>query len=411
MKDIIAFLNQYLVVLALCFLNSVNSQRSLVDSTSLMFTQSIVKPSLVSSHPFGIFFSRWEGNFKSSAQKSISFNIHLSSANIWSPPVIGYLPNNPNDRLFVSQFPWHSREFKVNVDTLNAKSIEAQNDGVIKGMKVHVTIPVNHNSELKFGVRTFLLTKGKLPFSLITNDDTIEFFHDNIAGGNDPFDRKLYELNKGKIRYQDQNNNVLNIEAGNLILSGFEFSYYYYLNNSQARKNIAYINFGTHAGINTSKYNRSVDLGISANLLKVFDIKNQKKLNVGLSLGASRTNVITLKHSNIEFNNNPFIGYLETITELTFWTKKPTKHRIGIDFYLQTSLNKKSEFDYLIPTKNGISFKSWNSGISNLYKNNNYWTLLYSIEKKITTTFYLQQDLTVNNNPDIQTGINVSFSL
>ena len=294
---------------------------------------------------------------------------------------------------------------------MNAKSIEAQNDGVIKGMKVHVTIPVNHNSELKFGVRTFLLTKGKLPFSLITNDDTIEFFHDNIAGGNDPFDRKLYELNKGKIRYQDQNNNVLNIEAGNLILSGFEFSYYYYLNNSQARKNIAYINFGTHAGINTSKYNRSVDLGISANLLKVFDIKNQKKLNVGLSLGASRTNVITLKHSNIEFNNNPFIGYLETITELTFWTKKPTKHRIGIDFYLQTSLNKKSEFDYLIPTKNGISFKSWNSGISNLYKNNNYWTLLYSIEKKITTTFYLQQDLTVNNNPDIQTGINVSFSL
>ena len=411
MKSIVAFLNQYLIVLALCFLNSVNSQRNVVDSTSLMFTQSIVKPSLVSSHPLGIFFSRWEGNFKSNAQKKISFNMHISSANIWSPPVVGYFPNNPNDRLYVSQFPWHAREFKVDVDTLNAKSIEVQNDGIIKGMKVHATIPVSRNSELKIGIRTFLLTKGKLPFSLLTNDEVIEFFHDNIAGGNDPFDRKLYGLNEGKIRYQDQNNNVLNIEAGNLILSGFEFSYYYYLNNNQAPKNIIYINFGTHAGINTSKYNRSVDLGISANLLKVFDIKNQKKINVGLSLGTSRTNVIILKQSNIEFNNNPFIGYLEAITELTFRTKKPTKHHIGIDFYLQTSLNTKSEFNYLIPTKNGVSFKSWNSGISNLYKNNNYWTLMYSIEKKITTTFYLQQDLTVNNNPDIQTGINVSFGL
>ena len=36
---------------------------------------------------------------------------------------------------------------------------------------------------------------------------------------------------------------------------------------------------------------------------------------------------------------------------------------------------------------------------------------MYSVEKKLTTTFYLQQDLTVNNNPDIQTGINVSFNL
>ena len=214
MKSIIAFLNQYLIVLALCFLNSVNSQRNVVDSTSLMFTQSIVKPSLVSSHPLGIFFSRWEGNFKSNAQKKISFNMHISSANIWSPPVVGYFPNNPNDRLYVSQFPWHAREFKVDVDTLNAKSIEVQNDGVIKGMKVHATIPVSRNSELKIGIRTFLLTKGKLPFSLLTNDEVIEFFHDNIAGGNDPFDRKLYGLNEGKIRGGFTNNVSYTISDG-----------------------------------------------------------------------------------------------------------------------------------------------------------------------------------------------------
>ena len=82
-----------------------------------------------------------------------------------------------------------------------------------------------------------------------------------------------------------------------------------------------------------------------------------------------------------------------------------------MDFYIQTSLNKKSEFDYVIPTKNGTSFKSWNSGVSNLYRNNNYWTLIYSFGKKNILKLYLQQDFTVNNQPDIQTGISYNIAL
>jgi len=36
---------------------------------------------------------------------------------------------------------------------------------------------------------------------------------------------------------------------------------------------------------------------------------------------------------------------------------------------------------------------------------------MYSFTRKITTTFYLQQDLTLNNNPDIQTGISIEFGI
>lgn len=367
------------------------------------------KPSIVSTHPYGIFFSRWQGNFQYKTLDQYNFNITLESGNVWSPPVTSYIPNNKEDRIYISQFPWHSREFEIDVNTLDVKTLEVQNDGVIKGLRIHFNLPINIKSELKIGIRSFVLTNGEFPLSIITNDETIEYFHENVAGGEDPFDRQLYPLNEALIYYKDKNNRSMTIENGDFILSGFEFSYYRYPTNFIKGFNF---NYGTHLGINTSKYNNSIDLGLSINTIKNFNLKNHKVIATALSLGGTKNNIINLKKDNINFSSNTFIGYLETLLEYSFLSKNmKTRHSIGADFYLQTSLNKKSEFDYLIPTKNGISTKSWNSGISNLYKNNNYWTLIYSFTRKMTTIFYIQQDFTVSNNPDIQAGINLSFNL
>lgn len=369
----------------------------------------IKKTSIVSTHPFGIFFSRWQGNFQNKPLGDYNLNINLESGNVWSPPVTAYIPNNSEDRAFVSQFEWHEREFQLDVDTLDAKTLEVQNDGVIKGLRINFNIPIDSKSELKVGLRSFLLTGGKFPFSIITSDETIEYFHENIAGGEDPFDRQLYPLNEAQIRYKDRNNRVMNINKGDFVFSGFEFSYYRY--PKDLIQGIDF-NYGTHIGINTTKYNSSLDLGISANFMKGFRLKHQRSFDIGLSLGSTKNNLIDFQDDNMDFSNNTFIGYLETIIQYSFLSKsKKTRHSFGADFYVQTSLNKKSEFDYLIPVKNGTSFKSWNSGTSNLYSNNNYWTLMYSFTKKMTTTFYIQQDFTVNNNPDIQTGISVSFGI
>lgn len=338
-----------------------------------------------------------------------NLNITLESGNVWSPPVTAYIPNNQEDRAYISQFEWHRREFLIDVNTLDAKTIEAQNDGVIKGLRINFNLPINSKSELKIGLRSFLLTRGRFPFSLITSDDTIEFFHENIAGGEDPFDRQLYPLNEALIRYKDRNDRVMTIENGDFILSGFEFSYYRYPANVIKGLNV---NYGVHLGINTSQFNQSLDIGASANIIKTFSFKNDNALGIGLSLGGTKNNLVDFSDTNMDLSTNTFIGYLENLVEYSFLSKnKGTRHSFGVDFYFQTSLNKKSEFDYLIPTKNGTSFKSWNSGTSNLYRNNNYWTLMYTLTRKISTTFYIQQDLTVNNNPDIQAGICLSFNL
>lgn len=369
----------------------------------------LYKPSIVSTHPYGIFFSRWQGNFQTSPLKEYNLGITLESGNVWSPPITAYIPADEEVRDIARNIPWHNREFRIDVNEIEAKTIEAQNDGVIKGLRLNLNIPINDISELKVGLRSFLLTNGKFPFSLLTSDDTIEFFHENIAGGDDPFDRQLYPLNEALIYYKDRNNRSMTVENGDFILSGFEFSYYRYPTNFI--KGFAF-NYGTHLGINTSQFNKSIDLGASANIIKNFSLKNERSLGIGLSIGGTKNNLIDLSNDNMNFSNNTFIGYLESLFEYNFLSKnKRTRHSFGADFYVQTSLNKKSEFDYIIPTKNGTSFKSWNSGTSNLYKNNNYWTLMYSITRKMTTTFYVQQDLTVNNNPDIQTGVSISFNL
>lgn len=370
----------------------------------------ITKPSILSTHPLGLLFMRLEGNFKTKPTNKTVIEFNLASGNVWSPPVVAYIPNTERDRNFVRQYQWHEREFTLDVDTLDAKTIEAQNDGVIKALNFSIDIPINNMSELTLKMKGFLLTKGKSPFSIFTNDAFIEGFHSAVAGGEDPFDRKLYPYNKARIRYKDRNNNVMDLRNGDFIFSGIEANYSFFPKLEKLNAKGFFLNLGSHVGINTSKYNSSTDLGLNGNFMKSFALKNpNRKINIGLSLGGVIRDVITFKSKQLDLGTNGSIAYLESIAEYKYLSKGGTIHSFGFDFYVQTSLNKSSEFDYIIPTKNGTSFKSWNTSISNLYRNNNYWTFMYAFGKRSILKLYLQQDFTVNNHPDIQTGIGYSI--
>ena len=404
---------KFICLLFFTFLfSSVSIYSQQLDSIYFDKKNGISKPSVLATHPFGIFFSRIQGNFKTHATKRFKIQIGLESGNVWSAPITAYIPNDEALREQVRQIPWHGTEFAFNVDEIDAKRIDLSIDGIIKGFRANIAYKINTQNELIFGIRTFMLTKGKAPFTLITGDQFIEGFHDNIAGGNDPFARRLFGLDKANILYKDRNDNILEINNGNFLIGGLETSYYYYPKLLINTFKNFYINFGTHLGINLSKYNASLDFGVSTNIIKTYALSDYKYFQFGLGIGALRKNGLEFKTDNIDFGTNNFLGHLENIIEYNFISKREITHSFGIDFYIQTSLNKKDEFDYLIPIRNGVSEKAWITGVSNLYKNNNYWTLLYSFTKKaMTTTFYLQQDFTVNNNPDIQTGISIDFYL
>ncbi|MBU2940235.1 hypothetical protein KO494_11870 [Lacinutrix sp. C3R15] len=379
------------------------------DTISTTIKNGITKPSILSSHPFGMFFSRLQGNFKTHATKNKIVTISLESANVWGPPVTTYIPNDKATRNEARKYNWDLAQYHFDVEDLDAETFQLQIDGVIKSIKANIAFNLRHNKELVVALRLAMLTNGEYPFSFFTSDTFIEDFHSKIAGGKDPFDRKVFELNKAGIKYTDRNGNTAELEKNDAFISGIETAYYYYPEWLTNKK--IFINIGAHLGTNLSKYNSSIDLGVSVNAIKKIVIKNKNYTQIGAGIGTLRKNAIDYNKNNVAFGTNKYLAFLESILEYNFISKKGTTHSIGLDFYIQTSLNKKEELNYIIPIRYPDAHDAWGVGTTNLYKNNNYWTLLYSFTKKITTTIYIQQDLTVNNNPDIQTGVSVSFKI
>ena len=381
------------------------------DSIPTTIKNGISKPSILSSHPFGIFFSRLQGNFKTHATKHSVINISLESANVWGPPVKTYVPNDEATRNEARKYDWDLAQYNFDEEDLDAKTFELQIDGVIKNIKANVAFNLGTNKELVVALRIAMLTNGEYPLSFFTSDKFIEDFHSNIAGGEDPFDRNAFKLNDAGIKYTDRNGNTAELEKNDVFLSGIETTYYYYPEWLINKNKSFFMNLGAHLGTNLSKYNTSIDIGASVNGVKKIMFKNGNYSQLGASIGTLRKNAIHLKKDNVEFGTNKYVAFIESALEYNFISKKGATHSFGLDFYIQTSLNKKDELDYIIPIRHLDAHNAWGIGTTNLYKNNNYWTLLYSFTRKVTTTLYLQQDLTVNNNPDIQTGVSVSFKI
>ena len=393
------------------FIYSFASFSQETDSLTLAVKNGISKHSVLSAHPFGVFISRIQGNFKKTAVDNTTIKIGLESGNVWGTPIKTYIPNDEEIRNQVRDIEWHQAQYYFDEESLDAESYDLQIDGVLKGLRTTIELKLAKEHEINFGLRLFMLTKGKFPFSNLTSDEFIEFFHSNIGGGEDPFDRGVFGLNKAYIKYTDRNGNTMEIENGDVFIGGLETSYYYYpefLINKNKNLNF---NFGAHLGTNLSKYNSSIDIGLSSNAIKTFSISNNKNFQIGLSLGAIRKNAINFKDDNIDFGTNNFIGYLENGLEYSYVSKKGTIHSFGTNFYVQTTLNKKDEREYIIPIRHPEAHKAWGHGVTNLYEFNDYWTFLYSFTKKNTLTIYLQQDFTVSNNPDIQTGISYAFKI
>lgn len=379
------------------------------DSSIVQLSNGVSKPSVLSTHPLGILFSRIQGNFRYRPTSKAQLAINIESGNVWGTPIKSYIPNDKTIREQVKQHEWHQAQYFFNVEELDAKTYEMQIDGVIKGLRLQTSFRLGNEHELNVGARMFALTKGKLPFTLLTGDDFVEKFHKNIAGGVDPFDRGVFGHNDAQIKYTDRNGNALELNTNELVFGGLESTYYYY--PRQLLTETFSTNIGAHVGFNFSSYNSSLDFGISSNALKKIAVNDRSFLHIGLGIGVLRKHLINLKSNNLDLGTNNYSGNLESVITYNLISKKNTKHTIGLDYYVQTSLNKKEELDYSILIRHPEAHNSWGHGVTNLYKNNSYWTLFYSFTKKITTAVYLQQDFEVNNNPDFQTGIHMSFYL
>jgi len=396
-------------VLELIFIFSSYSQSNFSKKTNIDSKNGIDNISLLSTHPFGIFIARSNPNFKFHPPKSSTLNFTVKSGNNWAPPVWGFLPKNEADRNLMKNTVWSTRAYRFNRNTMPADSLFFQVDAVIKGFIAKLNFRLSASQELDISLRSFLITKGRYPFSFFTNDEFIEFFHSNIAGGEDPFARRFYGLDKEKIKYIDENGNKLELNNGTFLLPGLSADYYYYPKFLINKKRNFFVNFGTHFGANFSKFNTSIDIGISTAATKKMKWNNKNLLIIGLGTTILRKNIIRF-NTNLDLGNNKYIANFQTEIEYTKKLSKKSYQSFGIVYTYQTSYNHKNQIDYLVLIGNRVK-PTWHHGLSHLYYSLTNYTFIYSYHKNFTISVYLKEDFKINNQPDLQTGIGLIIPL
>ncbi|WP_242202581.1 hypothetical protein [Aestuariivivens insulae] len=386
----------------------------LAQTDSLSIKNGIDKPNILATHHFGIFSSRIEQNFKISPPNTSTFSFNYSSGNNFHPFVEAYFPKNPEVRKQLSQVIWYNRSFNfVDQETTPADYMNIVIDAVIKEFRVNYNLPINKHHELGISLRSYLITKGKYPFSFFTNDEFIEWFHSNIWGGKDPYGRRYYGLNQINFEYTDRNGNTLKLNQNDFFISGLELSHYYYPSLLRSPTKQLYFNLGSHLGINTSQYNPSLDIGISVSGIKKIRFKNSNEFNIGIGTSVLRKNLINFKDEPIELGNNPFLATIESDLEFTTYTKKKNYHAFSVNYHIQSRYNKLKETDYykLLGKWQEIN-GGWQHGVEKLYRALSDWTFIYTYGRpKLKLSLYFKEDLLVNNAPDFQTGIGLQVPI
>ena len=368
----------------------------------------IIQAKLIGNHPLGIYMMRLESDFRIRPVAKSRLSIQLSSANVWEPLVTAYKPLQESDRAFLNSLIWYDREYAFDYNSTPSERILFEADAIIKGLHLSYYLPLGEQQEIRFDLRSYLFTEGKLPFSVFSSDQFLEFFHSNIAGGEDPFARRYYGLDQAEIRYIDEEGRTIEKQANDFVLPGLEAHYTYFLPSKFLAEQDFYINLGAHLGVNTNSYNPSTDLGISAAFIKQLKIKNKKILQ--LASGTSLTIPSLIKWGEaVNINNTTFLFTADWQLSYQGKTSKNNQWEIALNYHHQSSYQSTKNIDGIVLTGERIS-SHWHYAISHLYDSLTLWSLVFNYATpRYAISVYFSEDIKVNNAPDIQTGLQLSF--
>ena len=261
---------------------------------------------------------------------------------------------------------------------------------------------------MQINPRIVSLDKGKVPVSILTNDDVIEKFHSEVAGGEDPFSRKKYETNQAGIYYQDNSGKEFVVQSGEFMLSGIDFSYNFFPQQKTLNQRRIYTNIGAQAGFSLSKVNPALDFGLNASLIKEFVFWKEYAFHVGLSVAGVSQQLIPLG-TGIELTNKRYLGSTELLLEFVKNTQKKGYISLSNRYFVQSSFRDNKEFDYLVLTGQRHS-SHWHYTFSHLYRLLLSDSLIFTWAKGLFAySIYIREDFLVDNAPDVQTGIGIKY--
>jgi hypothetical protein len=402
-----------ILIFALCTDNSFAQSSPPDDSSRInpLKYYGIIKPNVLSTHPFGIFISRISHNFKTHAGEKPQLTFSVSNGNIWLPYVRGYIPLNESTREELKHITWYKRGWNFDFANEPSQILELSADGVIRLYFIKFSLPLSVNHELSFNLRSFSFDRGKIPFSLLTNDRFIEWFHSKVYGGENVFGRKDYKYDQAEINYTDENGKHLIIEPGGVHIAGIEMDYYYYPGINKNNKWFS-ANFGIHAGANTTPYYPTLDLGLATSVIKRIPFHKNRDLSLGLSIGLLHQGIADFgEHANICHNDLllSFEGEIEARRQL----KNGNYLSFGVNFFYQSPYNNSKDLDYMVLHSMQVSNSNhWHHAITHLYRPLQGWSFIFGyLNKKYSIFGYAREDLLVDNAPDVQTGIGFQILL
>jgi len=395
---------KYLVILlfvpySFCFSQKVN------DSLDFENTFAAYHANTMSTHPFGIFISRISPDFQLKPSEKMSVSFTISNGNVWLPFVKAYIPLYETDRDAMRKFIWHEREGNFDLNT-PSRTMDFEADGTIRLYLLKLNLPVSPAAEFRINTRMFSLDSGKLPYSTLTSDQFIEWFHSHISGGEDPFARKVYGYNHAGIRYTDQDGNIFRMQSNEFLFAGFDVSYYYYPEFHSLGRRHFYTSLGIQLGINVNKVNPSADIGVNPTLVKRFIINKRNEIHLGASLGVLKQHIIRFGEG-VQLSNSQFLFSSEFLLKYILRLRHQQSLSVATNYWVQNAYNRPHEFDYMVLTGQRIS-THWNYAISHLYRPITANSLLITFATgKFACSVYFREDMLVDNAPDLQTGVGV----
>lgn len=362
-------------------------------------------PTIVANHPLGTFLTQAQTNFTPKTNRS-SFQFEYQAGNIWLPKVTAYIPTNIADEQEAGQYPWHFRDPK---SMTAPDSMLFQADGVLRAYNIGYNWSINKYHSIQLTTKLYSLDGGKFPFSTLSGDEAIEWFHSNVAGGEDPFARKEYELNEALIDYQDENGQTLRLNNGDFGLSGFVINYNYAAFSDYLAQYNSELVAKIVTGINTNKYNSSMDLGLGISGTRIFQLNVNNLFRAGLSYEAIKHNLIASSNQVTLIDQN----FLKQYALFLGW-ERSLKHDQSFSisglYQHQSSYRKSDPTDYYA-LEGAKDVSHWHYAITHFYELSDRVSLIFAYQiRKITFGFYVNEDIvSVNNAPDIQTGFSIQY--
>ena len=278
------------------------------------------------------------------------------------------------------------------------KSRSMQADGIISTYLLSFKSPLSETFDFNTNIRFNGLTGGDVPVSLLTSDELIEWFHSNIAGGEDAFGRKTAPFGEALIKYSDVNNNELIVEKNDFLIS--EISNYINYYPKWTFKGASF-NFSGLTSI--SKLNKKwyFDLGFAGSAIKRF---NHKKnwLDWGISSGLMFPSIF--QEQTVIINNVGALFSLESHWNYVIPTKNNHQWVFGLNFHMQSNSHTLKENEYNVIYGAGNTSHD-HYGVSHLNRWLQGWSMIIGRNwKDWSIHTYLREDFWVDNAPDAQVG-------